>query len=366
MNTMITYIEQQYDVLKDIISKYEERLTSFTKIMREKKAKKWLILATGSSYNSTLAAKMYIEKIAEVKIDIQEPYNFFVYEKVSDDTDLILAVSQRGTSYSTIEAIKKCAKEVEVPQVVITSIMDSPIVSYTNEAIDMGCGVETVPYSTKGVSATILTLMLMGVVAGKELGQLSNEEVQNELTKLQQLIEYIPETVRKSVDFYQQNKKEFDQGNRFTPIGYGPNVGTVREAETKFTETIRVPTQGFEMEAYMHGPIFELHEDYFVISTEVVPSAGFERSNKLNNYLSKYCGNVYSISNLPQTDNKKHLGLDIEIDEYLSPLLFVIPYQVLSYYISLAKGIDLSVPVYSDFKEVMKSKVESNHGDQWS
>jgi glucoselysine-6-phosphate deglycase len=358
MNTMMTYIDQQYEILKDITSKYNERLSNFAILMREKKAKKWLVLATGSSYNSTLAAKMYVERIAGVKIEIQEPFNFFEYEEVSSDTDLILAVSQRGTSYSTIEAIKKCANEADVPRIVITSIMDSPIVNYANEAIDMGCGIETVGYSTKGVSATILTLMLMGVVAGKELGKLSNEDVQDELEKIKQLIEFIPGTVKKSIDFYHLNKSELDFAQRFTPIGYGPNVGTVKEAETKFTETIRVPTQGFEMEAYMHGPIFELQEDYFVISTEVVPSNVYERSNKLNQYLSIYCRNVYSISNLPQTENKKHLGLDADIDEYLSPLLLVVPYQVLSYYISLAKGIELSIPVYSDFREVMKSKVE--------
>ncbi|MCK1986044.1 MULTISPECIES: SIS domain-containing protein [unclassified Peribacillus] len=358
MNTMMTYIDQQYEILMDITSKYNERLSRFASVIREKKAKKWLVLATGSSYNSTLSAKMYIERIAGVKIEIQEPFNFYEYEKISSDTDLILAVSQRGTSYSTIEAIKKCAKEAEVPQIVITSIMDSPIVKYAHEVIDMGCAIETVGYSTKGVSATILTLMLMGVVAGKELGKLSDEDVESELDKIKQLIELIPKTIEKSIEFYNQNKKELDQAQRFTPIGYGPNVGTVKEAETKFTETIRVPTQGFEMEAYMHGPIFELQEDYFVIFTEVVPSTVFERSNKLNHYLSKHCRNVYSISNLPQSENKKHLGLDTELDEYLSPLMLVVPYQVLSYYISLAKGIDLSNPVYSDFGEVMKSKVE--------
>ena len=359
MNTMMTYINQQFGVLKEITSKYQERLTSFGRLIEEKQPKNWLILATGSSYNSTLAAKMYVEKIAGVKIEIQEPFNFFEYEKVSKDTDLIIAVSQRGTSYSTIEAIKKCAADSEVPRVIITSILDSPIVNYGNEVIDMGCGIETVGYSTKGVSATILTLMLMGIVAGKELEVLTNDDVEHEVNKITQLIEWIPGTIEKSIDFYQQNKVELDKAKRFTPIGYGPNVGTVREAETKFTETIRVPTQGFELEAYMHGPIFELQEDYFVMFTEVAPSTPYERSTRLNDYLSKYCHHVYSISNLPQDSNKKHLGLDATVDEYLSPLLLVVPYQVLSYYISLAKGIDLSIPVYDDFRTVMKSKVSN-------
>lgn len=362
MKTMKEYIEQEDEMGKKIIDGYKENLFSFQEIMKKTKAKKWVILATGSSYNSVLSAQMYVEKIAGVRIELKEPYNYFEYEDVNKESELIIAVSQRGTSFSTIEALKKCKRDSTAPCLVLTSILDSPITSFADQVIDIGCGIETMPYCTKGVSATILTLFLMGIVASETLDYLDEKQAQVEIGKLQALIEKIPEVIEASTEFYKKNATDLNSSQRITPIGYGPNVGTVREAETKFTETVRVPTQGLELEAYMHGPIFELNEDYHVIITDVHPSSPLARSKQLNKYLQGYCKNVYTITTEPKSGYRKQLGLDVEVDERLSPLLLVIPYQILAHYISLGKGIDLSVPVFVDFDSAMKSKVKEEEG----
>ncbi|MDY0393723.1 SIS domain-containing protein [Virgibacillus halophilus] len=314
-----------------------------------------LFLATGSSFNSVLSAKLYIEEIANVHIDIEEPYNFNEYGKVPNDVDMIVAVSQRGTSTSTINAVKK-AKYSDKPVIVLTSIMDSPITKLVDNSLDMGCGIETVGYSTKGVSATILSLMIMGIDLAVESGHVSRDIANREMEKLEEIVNKIPDIILKTKAFYQNHKMQFDGASRISPLGYGPNVGTVREAETKFTETVRVPTQGLEIEAYMHGPIFELHKNYMVIFTEIENSGPYDRSRKLNDFVSQHCHNVYTITN-GSSNNEDILGLHIDVDELMSPLALVVPYQVLSYLICEGNGVDLSIPVYSDFKEVMGSKV---------
>ncbi|MCJ7843253.1 SIS domain-containing protein [Lederbergia sp. NSJ-179] len=356
METMLDYIQEEKPVLKSILANKEKNLGPFIKEIKGKSIKRILFLATGSSFNSVLCAKLYMEEVANITLDIEEPYTFYEYGKVPADIDLIIAVSQRGTSTSTINAVKK-AKESSVPVFILTSIMDSPITKLVDTSLDMGCGIETVGYSTKGVSATIMSLMMMAIELGVSSNHLSIDDVNQEYTKLDKLVDEIPNIIHKTEKFYQENKQDLDDVSRITPLGYGPNVGTVREAETKFTETVRVPTQGLEIEAYMHGPIFELHKDSTLIFTEVENSKPYDRSRKLNDFVSKYCDHVYTITN--GTSNQKNiLGLEIEVDEFMSPLALVVPYQLLSYLISKGKGIDLSIPVYSDFKEVMRSKVE--------
>lgn len=358
MNTMLDYINQQQQVLENIMINRNTNLHNFTGIVEKAQPKRWLVLATGSSYNSVLCAKMYIEKVSKVSIELREPYNFYEYESIPEDIDLIIAVSQRGTSTSTIDAVKKVNKESKVPLVILTSIMDSPIAKLCDNVVDMGCGIETVGYSTKGVTATILTLMIMGIETTRSKDLLIENRIEGEYTKLTKMVSQIPNIIKKTIQFYHTNKDRLDASKRISPLGYGPNVGTVREAETKFTETVRVPTQGLEIEAYMHGPIFELQKNSTLFFTEVVDANPYERSRKLEMFVRRHCENIFTITTNKISNNESELSLGIDVDELLSPLLLVIPYQLFSYLISEAKGIDLSIPVYTDFKEVMQSKVE--------
>lgn len=92
---------------------------------------------------------------------------------------------------------------------------------------------------------------------------------------------------------------------RFITIGYGPNWGTAKEAETKLTETIRVPSQGFELEAYMHGPYLEADASHLLFFIEG-DNENKERSQKLRRYMSQYVGETLTITTKKQ-ETKKHL-----------------------------------------------------------
>lgn len=353
---MMTYIHEEPQVCRKILYSYEKNLKEFKALVERKRPKNWLILATGSSANAMLSAKYYIEKTAGISIEIQEPFNFVHYEKLKPSTDLILAVSQSGHSYSTIEALKKVKKEGQLPTVALTSRLDSPITEYADTIVDIGCGIEKVGFVTKGFTATVLTSMLIGISAGAALGELHPEDVTNEIKKLNRLIDYIPAVIEKTENFYQQHSSELDAIPRFAIIGYGPTVGTAKEAETKLTETVRVPSQGFELEAYMHGPYLEINQDYGLIFIQAKSSLR-ERSEKLRNYFLPYTEHCFSISDVSEESHKKALSLEIEVDEYTSPLLFAIPFQILAFRIAAGRGIDLGVRIFDDFDQVLKSKV---------
>ncbi|MFC7395355.1 SIS domain-containing protein [Scopulibacillus cellulosilyticus] len=358
--TMMTYILEEEQTCRKILNNYENNLKPFKQLAAEKKPKNWLILATGSSLNAMLSAKYYIEKSAGVSIEIKEPFNFVHYEKVSDATDLVIAVSQSGQSYSTIEALKKVHESGKLSTVALTSRLDSPITHHTDKVIDIGCGIEKVGFVTKGFTATVLTAMLIGITAGLTVGYLKKEDAKSEVGKLEKLTKQIPFIIEKSEQFYKQHAEELTSIPRFSAIGYGPTVGTAKECETKFTETIRVPSQGFELEAYMHGPYLELNDTHglFFIQTD---SAVTERSEKLKQYFRPYTEHCFTITSLGDKADEKTLALDIEVDELMSPLLMVMPFQLLAYRIATDKGIDLGVKVFKDFDQVLKSKVKNQN-----
>lgn len=354
--TMMTYIHEEPQVCREIIHNADNQLTVFKQLMQAKQPKTWLVLATGSSANAMQSAKYYMEKNAGVSIEIQEPFNFVHYEKVKPSIDFVLAVSQSGHSYSTIEALKKVHAGGKVPTAVMTSNLDSPITAYANTVIDIGCGVEKVGFVTKGFTATVLTSMLMAIYAGAAFGTLSTEKVSLEIKKLSSLIEYIPTIIDQTESFYTQHATELTAIPRFAIIGYGPTVGTAKEGETKFTETVRVPTQGFELEAFMHGPYLEVNKSYGLIFIKT-KSLLADRAEMLKQYLNRYTPHCFSISTDLNNVDEKTLNLELDVDEWMSSLILAIPLQILAYRIASGRGIDLSIRIFDDFDKVLKSKV---------
>ncbi|PQD87985.1 SIS domain-containing protein, partial [Enterococcus faecium] len=106
-----------------------------------------LILATGSSYNACLAAKPALESYGDLTVDIQEPFYFSHYGKLSPSIDTVIAVSQSGKSASTVEAVKMIQKQ-GLPVVAITNDVQSPLALEAAQIIDLGAGVESVGFVT--------------------------------------------------------------------------------------------------------------------------------------------------------------------------------------------------------------------------
>ena len=123
-----------------------------------------------------------------------------------------------------------------------------------------------------------------------------------------------------------ENREDFKKAARFNAVGYGSCYGTVKEFETKFTETVRCPSQGFELEAYMHGPYLEADKSHvlFYLDNEGKLS---ERLKALKDYMNPYVGKSVIIG-LNHGDINIKVGK--KLNEHLAALLLVIPIQLMS------------------------------------
>ncbi|WP_407370829.1 SIS domain-containing protein [Carnobacterium sp.] len=349
MVTMLDYIVEEQASLTTILNEFNIDKKQLVDV------KHCLILATGSSYNACLAAKYYMESTASIYIDIQEPFNFLHYGKIDPKVDLVIAVSQSGKSTSTIQAVEKIKIVGNIRTIAITSDITSPITKVVDTVFDLNMGIEKVGFVTKGYSATVLNLMLVALEVAKISSFLTVEKVTLELNNIRSAVMSIDSVIDKSINFFETHKQSFKSGQRFIAMGYGPNWGTAKEFETKFTETVRKPTQGFELEAYMHGPYLEANQNHtlFYIETN---NDFMERSIALRNYMRKYVKDSFTITT-DKSDDIYTLALDINVSEKISPLLLIIPFQYLAYQIATVQGIDLNERIFDDFDEVLKSKI---------
>ena len=150
MVTMLDYIHEEKTALSAILEKNDLSLHVSYQNMQHV-----LILATGSSYNACLAAKPALESYGDITVDIQEPYHFNHYGKLSEEVDTVIAVSQSGKSASTVDAIQKI-RSSKRRTIALTGDDQSPITKEVDQVIDLNMGVEKVGFVTKGYSATVL------------------------------------------------------------------------------------------------------------------------------------------------------------------------------------------------------------------
>lgn len=346
--TMLSYIYSEEAQMKAILATYPANFEAATALSE---TQEWLVLGTGSSINAAYSAKYYIEKMADVRMDIQEPFNFTHYEKVSPHIQSVLGISQSGQSSSTIEALQKINAEHSLPTLAVTSRPESEITKFTTNVLDIGSGQERVGYVTVGFTATVLSLMLLGLRIGVKKGLISAEQEAAELTTFAQMTEQIQSIIDKTEAFFELNKADFKAAPRFSAVGYGPAVGTVKEMETKFSETVRVPSQGIELEAFMHGPYLEVNPEHRIFFVET-PSPVLTKATLLKQYEAKQTSHVFTLTTEASTDSKT-LGLDYKMDELKAPYLLIIPFQILAWRIATEKGIDLTKRIYTDFSQAV-------------
>ncbi|EIW8471722.1 hypothetical protein DV720_15445 [Klebsiella pneumoniae] len=167
------------------------------------------------------------------------------------------------------------------------------------------------------------------------------------------LLDTIPEVIVRTSRFIGRHSETLRSGERFVATGYGALVGVAKEFETKFSETVRVPSSGFELEAYMHGPYLEANARHVMLFIEDTPDA---RTRALRDYLAPSIGRAFTLT-LGDEEDAQTLALNCPCEHHLAPLLLIVPVQMLAWHTAGLKGIDLAKRIFDDFDRVLKSKI---------
>ena len=326
--SMMSYIEEEKEVLTRI-------LTSFRRSKKPVKTKELLILATGSSLNAALAAQYFLQDNLRALVRVCEPYSFLKYDKLGR-ADLVLAISQSGKSASTLKAFTSIKSSKKVKKIALTEDEGLELAKSADLFLPLKAGEEKVGFVTKGFSATLLNLMLFALGNNKNLPR---AKLEKHLYGLQAAIDNIPKVIDEALAFVRCHENELKNAQSFSFIGSGALFGIAKEAETKFRETVRRPSTGYELEAYMHGPYLEANKDHVLIFLDQSP-----RAEDLYKYMSRYA-RCLKLNMLPEAR-----GL-------AKPLLAAAFIQVLSAKTARLCGVDLTMKIMSDFDQVVKSKV---------
>ncbi|HXQ70154.1 MAG TPA: glutamine--fructose-6-phosphate transaminase (isomerizing) [Pyrinomonadaceae bacterium] len=309
------------------------------------------IAACGTSWHAGLAGKYMIEQLARVPVDVDYASEFRYRDPVMDENSLLLVISQSGETADTIAALRE-AKELGSKVLAICNVQGSMIVREADGTILTHAGPEIGVASTKAFTGQMVALYLLGLYLGQVRGTLSKEEAKFHAQELAELPVKLEHLLNNS-DSIEELAKEFFRATDFLYLGRGINFPVALEGALKLKEISYIHAEGYPAGEMKHGPnalIDERLPVLFINTREEGNRASELRYEKTHsNIVEVKAREGIVISVLTEGDTMSSVVSDhvIEIpasSDLLSPILSIIPLQLLAYHIAVRRGCDVDQP----------------------
>ena len=309
-----------------------------------RKINKIYLVSCGTAYHAAMAGKYFLD--VTTGIDIQTDYaSEFRYRRLKLTPDqLVIVISQSGETADTLASLR-VAKSMGSSVLSIVNVRESTIARESNHTIYTLAGPEIGVASTKAYTAQIMALNIFAVYLGHLRGDISDEEKEfyfNELRKIPLKIEEILQNVsviKKSAEDIASAKSSFY-------IGRGFNFPTALEGALKNKEISYMHCEGYSGGEMKHGPIALINKNFPVISI-CTESATYEKMVSNIKEASARGAHIITIASygddfIPSISDK--VFFVPRTVEDLSPMINIVPLQILAYYIAKLRGCDIDKP----------------------
>lgn len=313
-------------------------------IDRFRRARRILISACGTSWHAGLIAKYLFEYYCKIPVEIEVASEFRYRNPVIFADDILIAISQSGETADTLAAIE-LAKEKGAFVYGVCNVVGSSIARATNSGTYTHAGPEIGVASTKAFTTQVMVLTMIALSVAKELKTIEQEEYKRIVAELLQVIPKVEEILKMYKEI-EDIAKIFTYAKNFIYLGRGYNYPVALEGALKLKEISYIHAEGYPAAEMKHGPIALIDEEMPVVV--IAPKFGhYDKILSNVQEVKARKGRVISIVTKGDVAIKALSDYCIEIpeiEENLSPLLTIIPLQLLSYYIAIAKGRNVDQP----------------------
>ncbi len=313
-------------------------------INRISKANRIIIAACGTSWHSALIGEYLIEELARIPVEVEYASEFRYRNPILTEHDVVVVISQSGETADTLAAAE-LAKEKGALVYGIVNVVGSSIARLTHAGSYIHCGPEIGVASTKAFTGQVTLLTLMSLVLGHRNGALSNSYYHQLIAELAN----IPDKVSRTLQLNDQVKylaSEIQQNNNALYLGRGYNFPVALEGALKLKEISYIHAEGYPAAEMKHGPIALIDDNMPVIFIATNVSS-YEKIISNIQEVKARKGIVIAIVKEGDQEITKMADHCIEIPatiDPLTPLVSVIPLQLLSYHIAVLRGCDVDQP----------------------
>ncbi|MCI5643967.1 MAG: glutamine--fructose-6-phosphate transaminase (isomerizing) [Peptoniphilus sp.] len=347
---LIKEIHEQPRVLREVISikhnNYVINLPAEGSLSLEelKNINKIYITACGTAFHAGEAGKYAIENLAKIPV-ISEIASEFRYKNMfTDDKSLVIFVSQSGETADTLAALRK-AKAIGAKTLAITNVVGSSISREADKVVYCYAGPEISVASTKAYTTQVISLYFLAMDIALKLKAITQEQVKDIIQNMEKIPSQIEE-ILKHKDEFKKIANSIKDAKSIFYTGRSLDYITAKEGALKLKEISYIHTEAFPSGELKHGSIALIEEGTPVISV-ATQSSILEKTISNNQELLARGATVISIAEEKNKFVKDSSDVMIEIPntiDLLTPLLAVIPEQLIAYYASVLLGNDVDKP----------------------
>lgn len=307
-------------------------------------AKRIIFAACGTSWHSALIGEYLFEELARMPAEVEYASEFRYRNPIIENDDVVIALSQSGETADTLAALE-LAKDKGALIYGIVNVVGSSIARLTDCGSYIHAGPEIGVASTKAFTSQVAVLTLMALNLGHQRGTITESYFRQILAELESL----PKKVEKVLDLSEKIKyiaSEIKDVNNTLYLGRGYNFPVALEGALKLKEISYIHAEGYPAAEMKHGPIALIDAFMPVIVIATNMSA---HEKVLSNIQEVKARKGLVIAIVTEGDEKIKAIADYtieipEIIEPLTPLLSVIPLQLLAYHIAVMRGCDVDQP----------------------
>ncbi len=303
-----------------------------------------VIIACGTSWHAGLVAEYLFEEFTRIPVEVEYASEFRYRNPIIKEGDVVIAISQSGETADTLAAIE-LAKSKGAVIFGVCNVVGSSIARASHEGAYLHAGPEIGVASTKAFTAQVTVLAMMAIIVANKKGIITESKYQELLVDLENIPKKIEQALKLN-DLIQVIAEEFKDAKNFLYLGRGFNFPVALEGALKLKEISYIHAEGYPAAEMKHGPIALIDEEMPVLVIAPQDSSYEKIVSNIQEVRARK-GRVIAIV----TEGDKHIKEMAEfvievprISEALTPLVSVIPLQLLAYHIAVMRGCNVDQP----------------------
>ena len=298
-------------------------------------------VACGTAMHAGLVGKYIIEHLCKIPTEVDIASEFRYRDPIIDDKTLCIFISQSGETADTIAALK-LSKQKGAKTLAISNVIGSSITREADYSIYTHAGPEIAVASTKAYTSQVVLLAVLAIYFAEKLG-IHSEDIINLKSEILELPKKIEEVLKTEERIKEFAHKIYQEKDVFF-LGRGIDETVAREASLKLKEISYIHSDSYPAGELKHGPIALIENGITVISIMTDPKLVEKTISNIQEVITRGAKTLV-ITNQDIDTNLFDVIINIpETSPYVSPILSVIPTQLLAYYISKEKGLDVDKP----------------------
>ena len=300
------------------------------------------IIACGTAMHAGLVGKNIIEKLCRIPTEVDIASEFRYRDPLIDEKTLCIFISQSGETADTIAALK-LSKSKKAKTLAISNVIGSSITREADYSIYTHAGPEIAVASTKAYTSQVVLLAILAIYFAEVLGVRDQDKILKLQDDILELPKKIEETLKVNDEIKSFAKKVYQEKDMFF-LGRGIDQTVALEGSLKLKEISYIHSEAYAAGELKHGPIALIENGITVISIITDPNLVEKTISNIQEVITRGAKTLV-ITN--QDIKNSNIDIIIKIPEtnpLVSPIISIIPLQLLSYYISKEKGLDVDKP----------------------